>query len=125
VLGFYVVTHGHLTPGGGFQGGVIFAAAAFLAYLTSERLALARMLPRPVNEIAHALGAGGFVAVGLTGLLLGLAFLENHIVPLGTTGQIDSAGFIPIVNALVALEVGAALVLIVSEFVVQTEGGPE
>jgi multicomponent Na+:H+ antiporter subunit B len=123
VLGVYVVTHGHLTPGGGFQGGVILASVAFLVYLTAQRLPLSRVLPRGLTEAAHALGAGGFVAVGLAGVLAGLAYLTNRLLPLGTTGQLNSAGFIPIINALVGLEVAAALVLVISEFVQQNQGG--
>ena len=121
VLGIYVVAHGHLTPGGGFQGGVILATAAFLVYLTGEHLELRRVVPQRLAEVAHSVGAGGFVLVGLAGVVMGLAYLENHILPLGSTGQLMSAGFIPVVNALVGLEVAAALVLVLSEFLVQAE----
>jgi multicomponent Na+:H+ antiporter subunit B len=124
VLGVYVVTHGHLNPGGGFQGGVILATAAFIALLGGRRLQVSRLLGKEVSEVAHSVGAGGFVAVGTATLGLGAAFLQN-LMPLGTTGQLNAAGFIPIVNALVGLEVAAAFVLIVSEFLIEAESAPE
>ncbi|MBO0681566.1 MAG: sodium:proton antiporter [Candidatus Dormibacteraeota bacterium] len=120
VLGLYVVTHGQLTPGGGFQGGVILAAVGFAVFLTGRRLDLRRILPRHLSEAGHSLGAAGFVAVGLATLALGAAFLQN-ILPLGATAQLDSAGFIPIVSALIGLEVACALLLIASEFLLQAE----
>lgn len=124
VLGIYVVSHGHLTPGGGFQGGVILASAAVVALLGGPRLQVSRLLGKEVTEIGDSIGAGGFVAVGAATLGLGAAFLQN-LLPLGTTGQLTSAGFIPIINALVGLEVASALVLIVSEFLIEAESAPE
>ncbi len=124
VLGVYVVSHGHLTPGGGFQGGVVIATAAFVALLAGRRLQVSRLFGKELTEVTHSIGAGGFVAVGTATLGLGAAFLQN-ILPLGTTGQLTSAGFIPIVNALVGLEVASAFVLIVSEFLIEAEGAPE
>jgi multicomponent Na+:H+ antiporter subunit B len=85
---------------------------------------VSRLLGKEVSELGHSVGAGGFVAVGLATLGLGAAYLQN-ILPLGSTGQLNSAGFIPIVNALVGLEVMSALVLIVSEFLIEAEDVPE
>lgn len=120
VLSMYIVTHGHLTPGGGFQGGVIMAAAAFLILLTGRQVDLAPLLDRGPAELGDAIGAMGFAAVGLAVLGLGGAYLQN-LLPLGATGQLDSGGFIPIINALVGLEVASALVLIVSELLTQLQ----
>jgi multicomponent Na+:H+ antiporter subunit B len=120
VLGIYTVSHGHLTPGGGFQGGVILAGAALGVFLAARHLGLRRMLPKIPLELGDAIGAAGFVGIGLATLALGASYLQN-IVPLGATGQLTSAGFIPMINALVGLEVGSAVVLIVSEFLVQAE----
>ena len=118
VLGIYILGHGQLTPGGGFQGGVILASAPVLVYLAGERLIVGKIPPLSVLEVAEAVGAGGFVAVGLAALALGAAFLQN-VAPLGTTGQLDSAGTITIINAVVALEVAAAMGIVVSEYLEQ------
>jgi multicomponent Na+:H+ antiporter subunit B len=126
LLGVYVLSHGQLTPGGGFQGGLVLASAPFLVYLAGRRLSLRRLPPLATLEVAEAIGAGGFVAVGMAGLAVGAAFLEN-VAPLGATGQLDSSGTIAIINALVALEVAAAFVLVLSEFLEQAlimRGGP-
>lgn len=118
VLGVYVVTHGHLSPGGGFQGGVILAAGLLLVFMAGQRFALHRVRPLAAVELADALGAGGFALVGLGGLGFSAAFLSN-LVPLGTPGQLLSGGTIPILNVSVGLEVAGAFVLLWSEFLEQ------
>ena len=118
VLGMYIVVHGHLTPGGGFQGGVILAAAAFIVLLAGRRVEPRAVVPHRVEELGDAVGAAGFVGVGLAMLALGGAYLQD-LLPGGATGQLDSGGFIPIINALVAVEVASAVMLIVSEMLLQ------
>ena len=118
VLGVYVVTHGHLTPGGGFQGGVILAAGLISVYLAGRYLAMKRVRPMPLVELADAGGAAGFVLVGIGGLIAGSEFLYNFL-PLGTVGNLLSAGVIPLLNISVGLEVTGGFVLLVSEFLDQ------
>jgi multicomponent Na+:H+ antiporter subunit B len=119
LYGIYVVAHGHLTPGGGFQGGVVLATGALLVYLSGEYVTLRRV--RPVNAVdrVEATGAGGYVLIGLFGLLAGGSFLYNAL-PLGTTGELVSAGTILPINVAVGLEVAAGFVLLLSEFLEQT-----
>lgn len=119
VLGMYVVTHGQVSPGGGFQGGTIMASAFVAVYLAGQYIATRRVEPITVNEVIEALGAAGFVAVGLAALASGAAFLTD-VLPLGTPGTIDSAGTIALISFSVGLEVVAGLVLIVSELLEQT-----
>jgi multicomponent Na+:H+ antiporter subunit B len=118
VLGVYIVTHGHLTPGGGFQGGVVLASALLLVFLAGEYLALQRVAPHAMVEFAEAAGAAGYALVGVGGLLFSTAFFHNFL-PLGTPGKILSAGTIPISNIAVAIEVAGAFVLLWSEFLDQ------
>ena len=56
-----------LTPGGGFQGGVILATALLLVYLAGELLALRRARPIPLVELAEAIGAGAYALIGVGG----------------------------------------------------------
>lgn len=114
LFGIYVVTHGQLTPGGGFQGGVILATGPLLLYLAGEFENFRKAVPRRLVHIAEALGAGGYALVGLGCMAAGGAFLQN-ILPLGTTGSIFSGGTIPLIDISVGLEVsgGMALVLVV------------
>jgi multicomponent Na+:H+ antiporter subunit B len=120
VLGLSVVAHGYLTPGGGFQGGVVLAAAFALVYLAGEYRAYRRLTPVPLLDLAEGVGAGGYVAIGIVSLLLGTAYLHNF-GPLGTSGTLASGGSIPFLNAASALEVGAAFVLLFTEFLEEVE----
>jgi multicomponent Na+:H+ antiporter subunit B len=121
LLAIDVVSHGYLTPGGGFQGGVVAAAGLLLVYLAGEWRAMRRAAPVPLVDGAEAVGAGGFVVVGLAMLIAGGAFLEN-LVPLGKMGVLTSAGEIPIVNWCAGLEVSAAFVLLFMEFLEEVMG---
>lgn len=114
LFGIYVVTHGQLTPGGGFQGGVILATGPLLLYLGGEFENFRKAVPRPLVHAAEALGACGYALLGLGCMAAGGAFLQN-ILPLGSTGSIFSGGTIPIIDLSVGLEVsgGMALVLVV------------
>lgn len=103
LLGVYVFANGHLTPGGGFQGGAILASATLLL-----------LLAEPLKRLSHRLIAGLealsgllFVGIALLGLVLGGGFLDNRILPLGTLGNLFSAGAIPLISALIGLKVGA------------------
>jgi multicomponent Na+:H+ antiporter subunit B len=119
LFGIYVVAHGHLTPGGGFQGGVILATGVLLIYLAGEFDDLHGLYTETSLERAEAVGAGGYIAVGLLGLVGGTAFLDN-VLPFGTTGRVFSAGTVPIINLAVGLEIAAGLVVLLSNFLHQT-----
>jgi multicomponent Na+:H+ antiporter subunit B len=119
VTGLYIVAHGHLTPGGGFQGGVILATALILVYLASEYSYLRTAAPEPLIEVCEAVGGGGFAVIGLAGLIGGVAYMEN-VLPLGQLGHLNSAGTVPLINLSVGLEVAAGFVLILLEFLAQT-----
>ncbi|MFF0433847.1 MnhB domain-containing protein [Streptomyces sp. NPDC004327] len=118
VTGVYIVAHGQLTPGGGFQGGVILATGLHLAYLAADYRVLRRVRPRAVLEVTEAVAAGAFVALGLVGLARAAAFLEN-VLPLGTFGSLLSGGLVPVLNAAVGVEVGSALVVLLAGFIDQ------
>jgi multicomponent Na+:H+ antiporter subunit B len=119
LLGLYVVAHGHQTPGGGFQGGVILATALLLTYLAGDYATMRRVGPIELIELAEGLGAAGFALVGLSGLVFGGAFFEN-VLGKGTPGQLLSAGEIPLSNAAVGLAVTGGFAFMLSEFLEQT-----
>ena len=119
VTGLYIVAHGHLTPGGGFQGGVVLATALLLVYLAGEYSFLRRAAPISVIEVSEAVGAGAFALIGFAGVIGGVAYLEN-VLPLGEIGALNSAGTVPLINLSVGLEVAAGFVLIIVEFLEQT-----
>jgi multicomponent Na+:H+ antiporter subunit B len=119
VTGVYIVAHGHLTPGGGFQGGVVLATALLLVYLAGEYSVLRKAAPLSLVEVCEAVGSGGFALIGLAGVVAGAAYLEN-VLPLGQVGHLNSAGTVPLINMSVGLEVAAGFVLILVEFLEQT-----
>jgi multicomponent Na+:H+ antiporter subunit B len=115
VLGLWVVAHGAITPGGGFQGGVVLASALLLLWLAGAFRPYRRLTPTSVLDFGHGTGAGGYVAIGLIALFLGTPFLHN-LLPYGVAGKLSSGGSIPLLNWATALEVTAAFVLLFSEF---------
>lgn len=119
LFGLYVVAHGHLTPGGGFQGGVVLATGVLLVYLAGEYQHLHGLYPDPGIESAEVIGAAGYVAIGLVGLVASSGFLVNW-GPLGRVGQLNSAGTVPLINLAVGAEIGAGFVLLLSAFLRQT-----
>ncbi len=119
LFGLYVVTHGHLTPGGGFQGGVILATAPLVVYLAGSYETFKRITSHRLIEVSDAVGAGGYALVGFAGMAYGAPFLQN-IVPLGTTGNINSSGTIAVIDVAVGLEVAAGFVLLLYAFLEET-----
>ncbi len=115
VIGLYVVAHGPLTPGGGFQGGVVLMTAAALVYLAGEYRGFRQLTPAPVVDLAEGAAAAAYVAIGLAALGLGSAYLYN-LLPLGTAGTLASSGSVALLNAATALMVAAALILLTREF---------
>lgn len=103
LFGAYVFVNGHLTPGGGFQGGAIVASAILLMLLTDP---LRRFSRRLITVIESTMGLV-YVVIGILGVALAGGFLDNRILPLGEFGSLFSAGAIPVIYALVGLKVGA------------------
>jgi multicomponent Na+:H+ antiporter subunit B len=118
MLAVYVVAHGTLSPGGGFQGGVIGAAALLLVYAAGQMVALERVRPVALVEIAEAVGAAAFVLVAAGGLVFAAVIMENFL-PLATEGSLLSGGTIPILNVAVGVEVAGAVTLILTELLDQ------
>jgi multicomponent Na+:H+ antiporter subunit B len=126
LFGIYVVMHGQLTPGGGFQGGVILATAPLLLYLTENYDAFKDITSSPLIEVAEAIGAGGYALIGMLGWLAGRLFLEN-VLPLGPGNPPDvfSGGTIALIDLAVGLEVAAGFTLLVAAFLQHTMSSDE
>lgn len=118
ILGLDVITHGHLTPGGGFQGGVILGSGIHLLYVAGTYRILQRTRPVRPFEWTEAIGAGAFACLGISGVLLGVSFLAN-VIPQGTFGMLFSAGTVPVLNGVVGIEVGSGVVVLISKFLEQ------
>ncbi len=104
VLGAYVFIHGHLTPGGGFQGGAIIASGFLLMFMAYKDYHVSHNVLTWVESIAGIL----FVSVGIWGLISGATFLEN-ILGTGTLNDLVSGGIIPLIYIAVGFKVAAEL----------------
>jgi multicomponent Na+:H+ antiporter subunit B len=115
VFGLYIVAHGNLTPGGGFQGGVALASGLVLLYAAGRYRALRAASPQTLIDLGEGVGVGGYAAVGIASLLAGFVYLQNFI-DLGTKGTLAAGGTIPLLNGASALAVAAGVVLLYHEF---------
>jgi multicomponent Na+:H+ antiporter subunit B len=115
LLGLWLVAFGYVTPGGGFQGGVVLAGALLLVYLTGSIHRYTAVTPRTAVEMGEAGGAGAFVVLGLVGLIAEAAYLQNFL-GLGKQGTLESGGSIALLNWATAIEVTAAMLLLFKEF---------
>ncbi len=111
LFGFYLVTYGHLSPGGGFQGGVALASGIILLLLCQGPSIMGKYFPLKKINYAEALGYLGFIMIGIAGLLAGKGFLSNFI-PVRGTGDTPGAGLILFLNIIISLKVGAGITLI-------------
>lgn len=114
-FGLYIVTHGQLTPGGGFQGGVILASAWVLLYLAGDARIYERLTPKPVVEAIEAIGAASYVLIGVAGMILAGVYLAN-VVSLGPVGTVISGGTIALLSVATGLEVSGGFVVMISSF---------
>ena len=126
IFGLYIGTHGAMTPGGGFQAGVIVSTAPLLVYVCQNREAFRRMSSDAALEVIDGLGAGAYALIGLAPLLAGLPLLTNFL-PLGTTGTPFASGTIALISFCVGIEVTAAFTLVISTYLneIVAGGSPE
>ena len=112
VLGIYVFVNGHLTPGGGFQGGAIMASGLVLLLLSDPLKKVNSLLFAVVESISGII----YVGIGVAGIFLAGGFLDNSILPLGEFGTLLSAGVLPVIYILVGLKVGSELSGLLTKF---------
>jgi multicomponent Na+:H+ antiporter subunit B len=127
VMGWYLASHAQTSPSGGFQGGVVLAAAFMLIYLSGGVLTFRRISPVDLTDAVEAAGAGGFAVIGLAAMAMGLPYLSDFL-PLGVRpGAVSSSGTIALISFFVGVEVAAAFVLVAGEMLEQTllvQAGP-
>ncbi|MDZ7725442.1 MAG: MnhB domain-containing protein [candidate division KSB1 bacterium] len=112
LYGAYIILHGHLTPGGGFGGGVIIALALLNVMLAYGREFTTRWLNISVLEHGESLSALLFLITGIVGLLVSGAFLANFISK-GQLFHLLSAGTLPVLNIIIGFKVALSLFLVV------------
>ncbi len=105
LFGAYIFIHGHLTPGGGFQGGAIIASAYVLIYLGCR----GRRISEIGSKTTESLGGLVFIVLGLVGLAVGGHYFLSNFLPKGQLNTLFSAGIIPIIYIAIGFKVGSEL----------------
>jgi multicomponent Na+:H+ antiporter subunit B len=121
MIGLLTVAHGALTPGGGFQGGVVIGTGLHLLYVAGSYRALQRIRPLAIFEYGEALGAGVFACYGIATALAATAFLGN-LLPLGSFGDLFSSGSVLLLSCAVGVEVASCVVVLLGHFLTQAIG---
>ncbi|KYK36121.1 MAG: hypothetical protein HXS46_16385 [Theionarchaea archaeon] len=111
LFGVYIILTGHVSPGGGFQGGVILGSVLLLFFIAfgMREGRFTENLASLIEDVSALL----LVMVGLVGILVGKEFLSNFLVG----SALDTgAGTIPLVNTLIGLKVGTAFIVLFYTF---------
>jgi energy-converting hydrogenase B subunit I len=111
VFGVYIITYGHLTPGGGFQGGMIMVGAVMSFYL-AYGYDIVRRYREDELDIAEHIGALTYVLIGLIGIFAGGSFLLN-VLRGGQPGTLLSGGIILALNFVVGFKVTMGTLLVI------------
>lgn len=82
VFGWYVIFHGHYSPGGGFQGGALLAASVLLIRVAGGRLISRKQLQEYMNTPFAIIGVFIYFLTGLTAMLAGGYFLDYGELPI-------------------------------------------
>lgn len=123
VFGFYIVMHGHLTPGGGFQGGAVIATGFVLLMAAFSYDSITARLSKSSLTGSETLGLLIFIGTAVVALALGGTFFGNWLANSGAIfgtpvafganpGDLNTAGVIPIMNLAVGIEVLGGLSVI-------------
>lgn len=105
VFGIYIILFGTVSPGGGFQGGVMVAAAAILLYLGYNYQTAKNAINTEVLRVGEAVGATLYVVLAFCGIIAGLNFCRNIFFDNGAVGDLISAGTITFMGYSVGFKV--------------------
>jgi len=112
IFAAYIIMNGHLSAGGGFQGGAIIASGVMLLLLAKPEYRIDHGFLGTTESLAGVL----FVLAGIAGLIFAGGFLDSRMLPLGQFGAFFSAGAIPIISVLLGVKVGCELSVIIDRF---------
>lgn len=108
LFGFYLTLHGHLSPGGGFQGGVVIGTAIILLALSYGINETEKRFREKHLSIMEKIAILAFIFLGLLGIFYGYPFLKD-ILPLGEKGSLASAGLMVPLNLVISIKVAAGI----------------
>jgi multicomponent Na+:H+ antiporter subunit B len=125
MYGIYVIVHGHLTPGGGFAGGVIIAGSFILVTLAYGGDFLKLVKEENRTTIVESLATILVITVAASGFLFGTKIFFNNFLPKGIVGHLVSAGVLPLYNIFVGTEVAASIFIIFLSLMIFKEESPK
>jgi energy-converting hydrogenase B subunit I len=144
IYGLYVIAHGHLTPGGGFQGGAVVASGCAMILVAYGSVWTMKKVKEKHLSVLESLGAIGFISLGFIGVLLVFFYssyngsffnnflLKQNVIPIFNEigkglSNINTAGVIPLMNFAVGLKVIAGLfvIVLVMAYATRLKGGQE
>lgn len=121
MYGIYIVIHGHLTPGGGFAGGVVIAGAFILIILAFGSDFLNLQKEEAGTTIRENLAVLIVLMLAVAGLFTGTKAFFNNYLPRGTVGELVSAGVLPLYNIFIGIEVASSIFIIFLALVIFRE----
>lgn len=121
LYGIYVIIHGHLTPGGGFAGGVIMAGSFILLILSNGSDFIHLTKEELGSTLFENMATLVVIFLAISGLLLGARVFFLNWLPKGTVGQLVSAGILPLYNIFVGIEVASSILTIFLALVIFKE----
>jgi len=121
LYGIYVIIHGHLTPGGGFAGGVILAGSFILLILSFGSDFIRLTKEEAGSTLYENLAILVVIVLAVSGLLFGTRIFFLNWLPKGTVGELVSAGILPLYNIFVGIEVAASILTIFLALVIFKE----
>ncbi len=107
LYGIYIVLNGHLSPGGGFAGGVIIALSFINLFLAFGSRKAFEIIRKNTVTALESIGAILFIGIALLGFTRGGFF--TRFLPTGETFSLLSGGTIPLSNIAISIKVGAGL----------------
>ncbi len=125
MYGIYVIVHGHLTPGGGFAGGVIVAGSLILITLAFGVDFLKLIKEEAGTTIVESLATLIVILIATAGFLFGTHVFFNNFLPKGVVGELVSAGTLPLYNIFVGTEVAASIFIIFLSLIIFKEESPQ
>ena len=118
LFGIYVMIYGHLSPGGGFQGGVVIASGVLLLLISHKEFEV----PHSVIVLLETFAGVSYVLIGLIGLVVLDTFLGNFLPhDISNMGLLMSGGIIPIIYIIVGIKVGSEMSMIVQSLIKRSD----
>ncbi len=105
VFGLYVMMYGHVSPGGGFQGGVVIASGIIFLELGGRKGASTMLADKKVLALIESSVFLLMVLSALSGVVLGGGFFADFLAPLG----MPTVSYIVMLNILIGMKVGAGI----------------